>query len=309
MKKKKNIKRKRTKFLKRKIILEFILFFIVVFSLVFLYSKIRRPKEEFIKAADINYYIDIADKNTKNQNQLNWKQLAAIDGCMNEEKFQKSSEENVNNIAKKFYDEKGVMKSFNEVLQELNLNPKKIKDANELLETLKDSSLASKYQVETEEKKKFINDMIIISKKNYTDYKVLPSITVSQAILESNWGKSELSSNYYNYFGIKADKSWKGKRANFKTKENYNDVIYADFRAYQSMDESVLDYGKFLNENSRYKNKNFFQATNYIGQANALQEAGYATAKDENGNLIYAKRLINIIREYNLMLIDNNLKK
>lgn len=37
----------------------------------------------------------------------------------------------------------------------------------------------------------------------YPQYKILPSLTVAQAILESNWGRSRLSVECHNYFGMK----------------------------------------------------------------------------------------------------------
>ena len=38
---------------------------------------------------------------------------------------------------------------------------------------------------------------------------ILPSITASQAILESDWGRSSLAQECHNLFGIKADPGWK----------------------------------------------------------------------------------------------------
>lgn len=35
---------------------------------------------------------------------------------------------------------------------------------------------------------------------------------------------------------------------------------------------------------------------------------GYSTAKDENGNSIYAARLIELIKQYNLQLIDSEIQ-
>lgn len=39
--------------------------------------------------------------------------------------------------------------------------------------------------------------------KHYPTYKILPSLTIAQAILESGWGNSGLSKECYNYFGMK----------------------------------------------------------------------------------------------------------
>ena len=47
-----------------------------------------------------------------------------------------------------------------------------------------------------------------------------------------------------------------------------------------------------------------FDAKHYTTQAQALEDAGYATKKNKFGELIYADTLINVIREYNLQLLD-----
>ena len=143
----------------------------------------------------------------------------------------------------------------------------------------------------------------------YKKYGVLPSISMAQAILESSWGQSELASKYNNYYGIKATSSWTGGVVNFSTQENYNDTIKANFRVYNSLEESVNDLGQFLKNNSRYSENGVFSANNYIEQANAIERAGYATTKDENGELIYGDKLINVIRENNLMIYDNMVLK
>ncbi|MCD3209717.1 cell wall-binding protein, partial [Clostridium botulinum C] len=44
--------------------------------------------------------------------------------------------------------------------------------------------------------------------KTQKEYKIFASVTISQAILESGWGQSELASKYNNYFGIKASDNW-----------------------------------------------------------------------------------------------------
>lgn len=144
---------------------------------------------------------------------------------------------------------------------------------------------------------------------SYHEFGVLPSITIAQAIEESGWGKSTLASKYNNLFGIKADSSWTGAKIDLSTGENYNDRIVAYFRVYNTWAEGIYDHGLFIYENSRYAQFGFFKANNYRGQAQALEDAGYATLKDEYGNLIYADHLINIIEFYKLYEIDNQVKK
>lgn len=131
---------------------------------------------------------------------------------------------------------------------------------------------------------------------------VLASITISQAILESAWGRSQLSSKYKNLFGIKADAGWKGARINMRTGEYRNGSHVMEnwgFRIYNSYAESIEDHALFLVNNPRYGRCGFFDAKNYTGQANALVRAGYATSPD------YAKQLIQLIEQYNLSEYDN----
>ena len=109
---------------------------------------------------------------------------------------------------------------------------------------------------------------------------LFPSVMLAQGIVESNNGNSLLASKHHNHFGIKADKNWKGKRINSKTKEyvkgsaiNIND----DFRSYGSDREGFKDRVKFLTSNPRYKSAGVFNAKTPKAQIEALKKAGYAT--------------------------------
>ncbi len=150
----------------------------------------------------------------------------------------------------------------------------------------------------------FISKIEKKAEEEYIKNGILPSITISQAILESNWGESRLALEGNNLFGIKADKSWHGKRINFSTKENYKDYVKADFRKYSSWDESISDYANFLKENNRYKKHGLFDSKDYVKQAQSLEDAGYATTENEKGEKIYAEKLIGVIKKYNLRKYD-----
>jgi flagellum-specific peptidoglycan hydrolase FlgJ len=311
MAKKKTKIRKSKKNNKKKKInkIKLIIMFIFMLFSVFAYSKLINKSEDVITVDNINYYIQITDENSKTKSQLNWKEIASIDSAINDGKFQKGNLNMVKSIAEAFYDNEKKLNTFKEVLDELSLTSKEKGIANKNLEKLQKVSLRNEYEGNNEEKDKFIIALKEASINNYNTYGILPSVTISQAILESDWGNSTLASNYNNYFGIKADKSWKGKIANMNTKENFNDVISANFRAYNSKEESIYDLGKFLKGNSRYENSGLFIGSNYIEQANALENAGYATAKNEQGERIYGDMLISIIKENNLMIIDNEVEK
>lgn len=139
-------------------------------------------------------------------------------------------------------------------------------------------------------------DILLVSSK----YKIFPSVIAAQASLESNWGNSKLAKECNNLFGIKADKSWKGEKKAYSTKEYdkmgtiLNTVSY--FRKYTSQKESLRDHGEFLNKNNRYKA--IFEANNYKEQVKEIHLAGYAT------DPAYAEKLIRIIEQNNLQKWD-----
>lgn len=96
----------------------------------------------------------------------------------------------------------------------------------------------------------FLNSIRQGSFTTFYKYKILPSITAAQAILESDWGRSQLAKECKNLFGIKADNSWKGKKKVYQTKEydkNGNILtIMAYFRKYKSYEDSLNDHGEFF---------------------------------------------------------------
>ncbi len=122
------------------------------------------------------------------------------------------------------------------------------------------------------------------------------SVLLAQSALESGWGK-HVKNNAY--FGIKG-KSPTGNSTSFGTTEVINGkVIHIKdtFRAYADYAESADDYGRFLNENKRYK-----PAFNYTNEPNQfiteIAKAGYATDPD------YAPKLIHLMERYDLYEFD-----
>lgn len=129
-------------------------------------------------------------------------------------------------------------------------------------------------------------------------YGVLPSVTVAQAIVESGWGRSGLSTSAHNLFGIKG--SYNGHSVTMRTREVYGGrsvYVNAAFRAYANNSESVADHGNFLYSNRRYRN--LLGDTNYASVARKLQQDGYAT--DPN----YANTLIRFVQMYGLNQLDS----
>lgn len=58
-------------------------------------------------------------------------------------------------------------------------------------------------------RQKYIEDTASMAVKISKKYKLFPSVMLAQSILESDWGRSELSKEYNNYFGIKEVKKEK----------------------------------------------------------------------------------------------------
>lgn len=133
--------------------------------------------------------------------------------------------------------------------------------------------------------------------------KILTSVTLAQAILESNWGKSGLSTSGNNLFGIKG--SYEGQSVSMGTQEFSNGEAYrtqADFRKYPDKKASLEDHAQLF-VNGVSGNGGLYSAvigeTNYNKAAYAIQDAGYAT------DPAYADKLISTIEKYHLDNYDN----
>ena len=125
-------------------------------------------------------------------------------------------------------------------------------------------------------------------------------------ILETGWGKSKVGNNM---FGIKAQgkKSpfWNGEAIKADTTEfiqGESGTYNLAFRKYPSIEASIRDHTHFLQDNSRYAAAGVFKSQTPEQQAQALQNAGYATAPN------YAAALINVIKSYNLKTLDEKKK-
>lgn len=129
------------------------------------------------------------------------------------------------------------------------------------------------------------------------------SIKMAQAILESGAGTSTLSLKANNHFGIKCGGSWKGK-THYRKDDDYNDqgkLVPSCFRKYGSPEESFMAHSEFLQVNRRYGFLFNLDPTDYHGWARGLKKAGYATSKT------YSSKLINLIDEYELFLLDSGI--
>lgn len=285
-----------------------LLFFMIIILLGGIYSLIRYDSLREINKykIDVSTFIDCVDDISENKVQVNWKHVAAIVGVTESNKFDKVTELEIIEIAKMFIDNNNnKLNDLEIVLDNLGFNKRQKERTYKYIEDLKYYGIMqSKLQPDTKYSK-FIESIKDGAIENYERYKILPSITIAQAILETGWGESKLSSEYNNLFGIKADSSWSGEYVTLETTEFSGIIINDRFRKYNDKNKSIYDHGKFLSENKRYKENGVFESNTYKYQAYALQEAGYSTISNENGEKIYAKRLIQLIQQYNLQIIDS----
>lgn len=260
---------------------------------------------------DVSKYIKLVDEVSEDKVQVNWKYVVSIIAVENKNKIKNISDDKIKDMANLFIEKSKdcyKLNNLDNVLSKLDLNDKEKQRVNDYIDQLKYFGLTPYRLKEGSKYTKFIEEIKDEAIKNYKAYKILPSITIAQAILESSWGESDLAQIYNNLFGIKADSNWKGEHVTLETLEFYDIKIEDKFRVYSDKSQSIKDHAKFLVDNQRYKKYGVFEAKTYIEQANALQNAGYSTAEDDIGQKRYARDLIELIRQYNLQLIDSQVQ-
>ena len=139
----------------------------------------------------------------------------------------------------------------------------------------------------------YINNYAPVAIREMNQFHIPASITLSQGLIESGAGKSELAVKANNHFGIKCHDGWQGA-----TFAQNDDAPNECFRKYNSADESFRDHSLFLTQRSRYATLFKLNITDYKGWANGLKQAGYAT------NPRYADILIKVIEDYELSKYD-----
>jgi flagellum-specific peptidoglycan hydrolase FlgJ len=147
----------------------------------------------------------------------------------------------------------------------------------------------------------FIATVGAAAQKSFKQTGVPASVTVAQAILESDWGRSRLTRQGNNLFGIKAlNRPGSAGIVTLATWEHTPSgdvIVQAPFRAYQTLEQSIDDHGRFFTSNRRYAEA-LSVANDAQAFARAIQDAGYAT--DPN----YANKLIGLMDKYNLYRFD-----
>ena len=152
----------------------------------------------------------------------------------------------------------------------------------------------------------FIDMLAPIAQKAFSNIgKILPSVCIAMAIIESNCGQSNIMKKNNALLGQKvgtgktAKKYWSGKFFVSRTKEEYivgtHTIIKSAFRAYDSIEQCIFNYYELLNT-SLYKK--VVGNVDYKTQMQQIKDCGYMTSSTE------VNSVISIIEKYNLTIYD-----
>ena len=147
----------------------------------------------------------------------------------------------------------------------------------------------------------FLNKVSEGAMNSWVKYGVLPSVVIAQAINESGWGKSGLSVQQNNLFGVKG--TGDAGTGSWATGEDNADgssyTINANFAAYSSWSASIEAHGKLISGNTGMSN--YLAAVkdkDALKSITAIKNGGYATATD------YVEVTMNIINDFGLLEYD-----
>lgn len=154
----------------------------------------------------------------------------------------------------------------------------------------------------------FIEAIGNAARSYYDQYQILPSLTIAQAICESNWGKSTLSAKYFNFFGMKWNSKCGCEYVTLPTMEWTGSeyiTIDAKFRKYPDIASGIKGYYEFL-QMKRYQNLR--------GVKDSEEACRLIAADGWASSPTYAKTLMKIIednhlRAWDLTSNEDNLQK
>lgn len=154
----------------------------------------------------------------------------------------------------------------------------------------------------TASQRQFILEIAAGARASHRITGVPASVTLAQAILESDWGRSRLARDAKNLFGIKAH-SRPGNAGVYTINAwevlNGADVISPEtFKAYKTWADSIVDHGKWFHQQPRYRHA-LAVRDDPRAFARAINDAGYAT------DPAYSAKLVNLMERYDLYQYDS----
>ncbi len=142
------------------------------------------------------------------------------------------------------------------------------------------------------QKTEYVDRYKEIAIKQMMEFCIPASITLAQAVVESQYGNSPLALSANNHFGIKCKATWAGPSFTMD-----DDAANECFRKYQTVEESFEDHSKFLRSRKWYNPLFELNLTDYKAWAYGQKTAGYAT-----------QMLIAVIEDLGLYKYDNYFK-
>lgn len=145
---------------------------------------------------------------------------------------------------------------------------------------------------------------------------ILYSVTAAQMILESGYCTTELSKKANNCFGMKCTLSgntwktvWDGRsKVNIRTPEQDRNgntyYIYADFRKYSCIEDSIKDHAAYLlgaMNGSKKRYTGLTECKDYKTAITLIKNGGYAT------DVSYISKICNIIQRFGLDKYDKEI--
>lgn len=131
-------------------------------------------------------------------------------------------------------------------------------------------------------------------------YGIPASVILSQMALESRWGSSSLAQAGFNYFGIKANRSWLNSGLPYSVHDD--DLLGEKFCNFTSP-EASMEYHSRLLMSDRYKQCWKYSSTDFHNWLVSIKAAGYATARD------YVQKCERIIMKHKLYRYDTAAEK
>ena len=141
----------------------------------------------------------------------------------------------------------------------------------------------------TDQVKKYIDKYYTLALQEQKRAGIPASITLAQAIHETDAGSSDLMTKANNHFGLKCKSDWKGE-----TYIHSDNTPNECFKKYKTAQESYKDRSDHRKKNDRYASLFTYSITDYAAWAIGLKTCGYAT------NQQYSVKLIKIIEDYHL---------
>ena len=156
-----------------------------------------------------------------------------------------------------------------------------------------------------EEQRQFVREIAPIAVDVADEYGVYPSVIMAQAIIESNWGRSELAVNANNLFGIKGQ--YNGQSYTKSTQEDngtgYLYTIVDDFAKYPSIKESVVANAHLIRNGVSYDNGLYSGA--WVENAGDYKQASASLVGVYATDTGYEAKVNRVITEHNLYVLDN----